>query len=91
MIPRIVTALVCLLGAIRGIPAVAQTTGLGTVTNVAATNCTPLETPGDPNFRNFDTQITNCYTAVAARTASPIWALFTGIKHLQRHRTTAQS
>jgi hypothetical protein len=47
-------------------PSAAAQVGLGAVTNVTQTACAPLYTQSNvyPNsFRNFDTSMTNCYTA----------------------------
>jgi hypothetical protein len=67
-----VTVLVCLIGlalsALCASTASAQT-GLGIVINIASTDCGPLQYPYPEYpgyFRNFDTTMTNCYSATLA-------------------------
>ena len=44
-------------------PSVAQTLSLGTVSSsTALSNCSTLQNPGT-DFRNFDSHMTNCFTA----------------------------
>jgi hypothetical protein len=66
MTPKLSTTLVCAIGLIlSALPcaSVAQTLSLGTVSSsTALSNCSTLQNPGT-DFRNFDSHMTNCFTA----------------------------